>query len=102
MNYVYILRCRDGTLYTGWTNDLQKRIAAHSAGRGAKYTKARLPVILIYNEVFATKQEAMQREYAVKQLSRQQKLTLISNRSEQNAAACYTIKYDDKTAVNSK
>jgi len=92
MNYVYILRCRDGTLYTGWTNDLQKRIAAHSAGRGAKYTKARLPVSLIYSEVFATKQEAMQREYAVKQLSRQQKITLISNRIEQNDAACYTIK----------
>ncbi len=92
MNYVYILRCRDGTLYTGWTNDLQKRIAAHSEGKGAKYTKARLPVSLIYSEAFATKQEAMQREYAVKQLSRQQKLTLISNRNEQNDAACYTIK----------
>jgi putative endonuclease len=74
-------------LYTGWTNDLQKRVAAHSEGKGAKYTKARLPVCLVYSEAFGTKQEAMQREYAVKQLSRQQKLTLISNQSEQKDAA---------------
>ena len=80
MNHVYILRCKDDTLYTGWTNDLEKRITAHSQGKGAKYTKARLPVCLVYSEAFDTKQEAMQREYAVKQLTRQQKLELIENR----------------------
>lgn len=84
MNHVYILQCKDGTLYTGWTNDLQKRIAAHSEGRGAKYTKARLPVCLVYSETFETKQEAMQREYAIKQLSRQQKMALINNKGECN------------------
>jgi len=79
MNYVYILRCKDDTLYTGWTNDLDKRTTAHSQGKGAKYTKARLPVFLVYSEAHATKQEAMRREYVVKQLSRQQKLELIEH-----------------------
>ncbi len=82
MNHVYILRCKDDTLYTGWTNDLEKRITAHSEGKGAKYTKSRLPVCLVYSEVFDTKQEAMQREYAVKRLTRQQKLELIGNKRE--------------------
>lgn len=76
---MYILRCKDGTLYTGWTNALGKRVIAHSEGKGAKYTKARLPVCLVYSEAFKTKQEAMQREYAVKQLTRQQKLKLIEH-----------------------
>ena len=77
MNYTYILSCADGTLYTGWTNDLDRRLAAHNAGRGGKYTRARLPVTLVYHETFATKEEAMAREWAVKQLTRQQKLRLI-------------------------
>ncbi len=76
-NYVYILECRDGTLYTGWTNDLHKRLAAHNAGTGAKYTKPRLPVKLLYQELCDTKQQAMQREYAIKQLSRAEKLALV-------------------------
>ena len=84
MNYVYILRCKDDSLYTGWTNNLEKRTAAHSQGKGAKYTKARLPVFLVYSEAFETKQEAMQREYVVKQLSRQQKLELIEHNRECN------------------
>lgn len=68
MNYVYILRCNDDSLYTGWTNNLEKRIKAHSEGKGAKYTKARLPVELVYFEEFEDKIEAMKREYAIKQL----------------------------------
>lgn len=76
-NYMYILRCRDGTLYTGWTNDLQHRLQAHQEGKGSKYTHARRPVALVYFERFDTKQEAMRREWEVKQLTRQEKLRLI-------------------------
>lgn len=79
MNYTYIVKCSDGTFYTGWTNNLEKRIKSHNAGTGAKYTRSRLPVTLIYYEAFATKQEAMQREYAIKQLTRRQKEALISH-----------------------
>ena len=74
MNYVYILRCNDDSLYTGWTNNLEKRIKAHSDGKGAKYTRARVPVELVYFEVFEDKIEAMKREYAIKQLKRKEKL----------------------------
>lgn len=77
MNYTYILECSDGSLYTGWTNDIEKRLKAHNAGRGAKYTKPRLPVKLVYQEVFDTKEEAMRREYAIKQLTRDEKMRLI-------------------------
>ncbi|MDU2491824.1 MAG: GIY-YIG nuclease family protein [Clostridium celatum] len=77
MNYVYILRCNDDSLYTGWTNNLDKRIKAHSNGKGAKYTKSRLPVELVYFEEYEDKIEAMRREYAIKQLKRKEKLMLI-------------------------
>ena len=77
MNYTYILKCSDETLYTGWTNDLEKRINAHNAGKGAKYTKNRRPAELAYYEEFATKEEAMSREYAIKQLTRRKKEELI-------------------------
>lgn len=80
MNYTYLLKCSDETLYCGWTNDLEKRVAAHNAGRGAKYTRARLPVTLVYYEVFETKEEAMKREAAVKKMSRREKLELIKKR----------------------
>ena len=76
MNYTYILSCADGTLYTGWTNDLERRLAAHNAGKGGKYTRTRLPVTLVYHEAFDTKEEAMSREYAIKQMTRAQKLAL--------------------------
>ena len=79
MNYTYILRCGDGSLYTGWTNHLTKRVADHNAGRGAKYTKAHLPVELVYYEIFETKEEAMKRECAIKKLSRPQKERLIES-----------------------
>ena len=77
MNYTYILRCRDGTLYTGWTNDIEKRMKAHNEGKGAKYTKARRPVRLVYYEEFETKAEAMKREYVIKRLRRDAKEKLI-------------------------
>ena len=76
-NYTYLLRCADGSLYCGWTNDLEKRLAAHNAGTGAKYTKSRRPVELAYYETFATKHEAMSREAQIKRLTRQEKLALI-------------------------
>lgn len=77
MNYTYIVRCRDGSLYTGWTNNLEKRIKDHNCGRGAKYTKSRRPVLLAYYEEFATKEEAMRREWEIKQLKRQEKQDLV-------------------------
>lgn len=77
MNCAYILRCCDGTLYSGWTNDLEKRLKAHNAGKGGKYTRSRLPVELAYFEEFETKNEAMRREWEFKHLTREQKLQLI-------------------------
>ena len=78
MNYTYIVECADGTLYTGWTTNVQKRVKAHNEEKsGAKYTKAKRPVKLVYYEGYETKEEAMRREYAIKQLTRQQKLALM-------------------------
>ncbi|TDL95273.1 GIY-YIG nuclease family protein [Macrococcus carouselicus] len=76
-HFIYILECADGTYYTGYTTDLDKRLAVHNTGRGAKYTRNRLPVRRIYEERLSTKREAMQREYAIKQLTRKQKERLI-------------------------
>ena len=67
MNYTYILKCSDGSLYTGWTNHLEERVKAHNEGRGAKYTRGRRPVELVYYERLETKEEALRREYAIKQ-----------------------------------
>ena len=78
MNWTYILRCADGSLYTGWTNDLEKRLRSHNSGKGSKYTRTRLPVELVYSEPFETKEEAMSREWHIKRLSREEKLSLIS------------------------
>lgn len=75
--YVYILRCSDDTLYTGWTNDLQGRLAAHNAGKGAKYTRTRRPVQLVYHEQLEDKSRAMRRESAIKHMRRSQKLLLV-------------------------
>lgn len=75
--HVYILRCADGTLYTGCTNDLTRRVTTHNAGKGAKYTRARLPVELVYSEVAPDKSQALRREAAIKALSRSEKLKLI-------------------------
>lgn len=89
MYYVYIVECSDHTLYTGWTVDLAKRIARHNSGQGAKYTRARRPVVLKYCEEYTTKKEAQEREYLIKKLPREQKLQLVkeglSPSPEQNA-----------------
>ena len=77
--YTYILECADGTYYTGWTNDLEKRLEAHNEGKGAKYTRGRGPVELVYLEEFDTKQEAMSKEAKIKRLTRKEKLLLIEN-----------------------
>ena len=79
-NYTYLLECADGSLYCGWTNRLNERVKAHNEGRGAKYTKSRRPVTLVYYEEFATKQEAMQREWVIKQMTRSQKLALLAEK----------------------
>ncbi len=78
MNYTYMVRCGDGSLYTGWTNCLEKRLKAHNGDKsGAKYTRAKRPVTLAYYEGFATKEEAMKRECQIKKLTRKQKDALM-------------------------
>ena len=74
--YVYMVRCRDNSLYTGYTNDTQRRLAVHNSGNGAKYTRSRLPVTLAYQEECADKIEAQKREWAIKQLTKAQKEAL--------------------------
>jgi len=80
-NYVYLLRCADGTLYCGWTTDLEARVQAHNNGIGAKYTRSRLPVELVYYESFPTRHEALSRECQIKRLSRREKLALIKSKA---------------------
>ncbi len=80
MNVCYMLRCADGSLYTGWTKDLERRLRTHNAGKGAKYTRSRLPVELVYREEFETRGEAMRREWQLKQLSRAEKLALLETK----------------------
>jgi len=81
---VYIVRCRDGTLYTGVTNDLEARVAAHNAGAGARYTRSRRPVRLVYCEAAGNRSVAQTREHAIKRLSRIAKLTLVRAARRQN------------------
>ena len=80
MNYVYILKCKDNTLYTGYTNDLNKRLKAHNEGKGAKYTKARRPCKLVYFEEYENKSEALSREYSIKKLKREDKIKIIKKK----------------------
>ena len=80
--YVYMLRCGDGSLYTGITDDVQRRLAVHRSGKGAKYTRGRGPLALVYQERCETKSDALHRELAIKALSRQEKLSLIQNTEE--------------------
>ena len=82
MVYTYIVQCADGTLYTGWSADLEKRLAAHNAGTGAKYTRHRLPVQLVYWEYQENKSAAQKRESSIKKLGRRQKIALITEFSE--------------------
>lgn len=79
MSFVYILRCADDSLYTGWTNDLAKRFVMHSEGKASKCTRARLPVKMVYFEVCTDKSSALKRELAIKKLTRIQKEILIAD-----------------------
>ncbi len=79
LSYVYILLCRDKSLYTGWTVDLDKRLKTHNKGKASKYTRGRLPVEIVYYEEFEDKIQAQKREYAIKQLKRKDKLKLIES-----------------------
>ncbi len=78
----YILQCADGTLYTGWTNDMEKRLEAHNSGKGAKYTRARLPVEVVYTERCGSQSEAMKREAEIKRLGRREKIALIARQAD--------------------
>lgn len=80
--YVYIVKCKDGSLYTGWARDVKHREAVHNSGNGAKYTRSRLPVTLVYWEEHENKSQALKREIAIKKLSRSKKLELINTRKE--------------------
>lgn len=91
MNYTYMVRCADDTLYTGWTNCLEQRIQMHNAGKGAKYTKGRRPVRLAYYEVFASRQEAMRTEAAWKKLSRREKEELIGRGLPGDPVSCQNV-----------
>ena len=82
MNYAYLLLCADGSLYAGWTNDLRRRLHAHNEGTGAKYTRARRPVRLVYAEAFDTKEEAQKRECQIKKLRHKQRLSLVTSGQE--------------------
>ncbi|MGM0421103.1 MAG: GIY-YIG nuclease family protein [Bacillota bacterium] len=79
MAFVYIVECQDNTYYTGYTTDPERRLAEHNSGEGAKYTRGRAPVKLVYLEEYENKKEAMQREYQIKQLTRADKLELINS-----------------------
>ena len=84
MNWAYLVRCVDGSLYAGWTNDLEKRLAAHNQGTGAKYTRSRRPVALAYAQSFPEKSQAMQQEAKLKKMTKPQKETLVQEYSINN------------------
>ena len=86
-HFVYMVECADGTIYTGWTTDLERRMQSHSNGTGAKYTKGRGPVRLLYSEAFPTKGEALRREMQIKKLKREKKLELIGKFCGQQVSA---------------
>lgn len=99
MNYVYLIRCGDGTLYCGWTTDLRARLAAHNGGRGAKYTRSRLPVELVYWEEHEDRHAALSREWHIKRMSREEKRKLIGDQGGVTAqpaeAACPPVPEGD-------
>ena len=80
-HYIYILRCADGTYYTGWTTDPARRLHVHNSGKGAKYTRSRLPAELVYTERFETKSEALKREWEIKRMSRSEKEAIIYDKA---------------------
>ena len=81
-DYVYLLRCADGTLYCGWTTDPERRLAVHNSGKGARYTRSRLPVRLVYSEAYEDRHEALSREWHLKRMSREAKEALIAKKEE--------------------
>ena len=87
INYVYMLKCKDGSLYTGWTNDIDKRLEAHNSGKGAKYTRGRGPVTLVHLETFETKEEAMSREAKIKKMDSKKKWQLVLGESDEQEAS---------------
>ncbi len=90
MNYVYLVRCADGSLYCGWTTDLSARMEAHNSGKGAKYTRSRLPVQTVYTERCASKGDALRTEYAVKRLGRREKEKRITRRERlRSGLSCF-------------
>ena len=95
INYTYIIKCADSTLYTGWTNDITHRLKMHNEGKGAKYTRGRGPVELVYLEEFETKQEAMSREAKIKRLTRKEKLLLIETYQQEQKL---NLKHQDHMA----
>lgn len=94
-NVTYILKCNDNSLYTGWTNDITHRLKMHNEGKGAKYTRGRGPVELVYLEEFETKQEAMSREAKIKHLTRKEKLLLIETYQQEQKL---NLKHQDHMA----
>ena len=94
-NVTYILKCNDNSLYTGWTNDITHRLKMHKEGKGAKYTRGRGPVELVYLEEFETKQEAMSREAKIKRLTRKEKLLLIETYQQEQKL---NLKHQDHMA----
>ena len=81
--FVYMLRCSDGSLYTGYTDDVQRRLSVHNSGKGAKYTRSRLPVEVVYREEVPDKSAAMRREAAIKKLTRKQKMLLMETAEQE-------------------
>ncbi len=94
MYYTYMMRCADDSLYVGYTVDLDKRLKTHNAGKGAKYTRSRLPVTLAYAECFDNQHDAMAREARLKQLKHQDKEKLISNQNHGNHPGCFFANED--------
>ena len=94
-NVTYILKCNDNSLYTGWTNDITHRLKMHNEGKGAKYTRGRGPVELVYLEEFETKQEAMSREAKINRLTRKEKLLLIETYQQEQKL---NLKHQDHMA----
>ena len=84
-HFTYIVRCRDGSLYTGWTTDLARRVETHNSGKGAKYTRSRRPVELVYYEEFAMKEDALRRECEIKKLTRTAKEQLVRGKKEEQS-----------------
>lgn len=97
MNYVYMLECSDGSIYTGWTSDIKRRFFMHQKGKGAKYTKVRLPLYLIYLEELPTKSEALKREIAIKKLRKEKKRDLLKGLDKERQEIIRKINYEWKS-----